>query len=123
MYILLAEANSVVGFLHIFFVKNALFTNSLNVGENGLNELYRLGIHNAGAAEAPEMGKGLILGIVSLVSRVNSRRRKLVANALYKVLVGHKRLHIAFPVKPIFGVVLVSSLVMEPRRAIADILP
>ena len=52
-----------------------------------------------------------------VISRIGLRRRKLVAYAFDGVLIGHKRCNIAIIVEPIFDMVLVSALMMEPRHA------
>ena len=66
---------------------------------------------------------------------VNSRCGKLVAGTLNRIFIGHKRLNLAFTVGPVFDMMLISALVVQPgstvsvdltahaeRRAIASVI-
>jgi len=61
------------------------------------------------------------LGLV-ILSRVHLRRRELVAHAFYRVFVRHKRRDLAVVVEPVFYMMLISALVVEPRAADAVLL-
>lgn len=56
-----------------------------------------------------------LIGIIT--AKVGAGCGELVADALYGVLVGHNGCYLAVGVEPIFDVMLVSSLVMEPGVA------
>jgi hypothetical protein len=44
---------------------------------------------------------------------------KLVAHTFYCVFVGHKRVNLAFVIRPILNMMFVSSLVMKPSMTVA----
>jgi hypothetical protein len=117
-----AKAHSLVSCLHVFFIKNAILTESLEVGENRFNKECCFGVHNVCAAEPFEMCQRFILWVIGLVSCINSGCRQLITNAFHHIFVRHKRLNLAFPVKPIFGVVLISAFVVEPGFRVANVL-
>ena len=64
-----------------------------------------------------EMRKGH--GGVVILAVVDLGRRELVADAFDKIDIGHARRLGAFGIHPILGVVLVASLVMQPRARYA----
>lgn len=109
-------ANFLVFLLHIFLRKCKFIAVLCNIAKNLFNEAHRLWVAEDLISVSLPMLKRLCSVVV--LSKIGMRRGKLVANALNRVFVGHKRLDCAVWVSPVFDVMLVAPLVVKPGAAI-----
>ena len=105
----------VIRLLHISLVKHVLVPVISEVHKRLLDKGHRLGICLNLVSVAQPVLKCL-LGLIVL-AEVGLRRGDLIAHALNCILVRHHRRCRTVGVDPIFKVVLVASLVVQPRKA------
>ena len=113
--ILLVEAYLFVRFFHISAVQHEF----LSVLENVEKDLFHKSLRSCVARGAAAVSVPMLEGqrCIVVLSRVRSRRRKLIANALDGILIRHHRMLGAVLIKPILYVMLVSALMMKPCAA------
>ena len=106
---------SFVGAFHIFFVKNVSFALFGKVAKHSFNKFHSLRVAGSAVAVSVPMLKRLVGSVAFLV--IGFRCGKLVAHALDGVFIWHRRIYLTLGVDPVFYVMLVSALVMQPRAA------
>ena len=109
------SANLGISLFQVFLVEYVSLAVLAEVFEHPLDERHRLGVSTHVTAVSLPVLHRLSLGVIFAVIRL--RRRYLVAYALHCVLVRHHRRHLAVGIEPIFYVMLVAPLVMQPREA------
>ena len=111
----LLSANLVVRLFHIRFIEHTLFSEENEITENAIYKRHGLRVSVDLVAISFPMSEGFIRGVI--LSVIYHGRGDLVAYAFYGIFVGHKRRNLAVRIEPVFYMVLVSSLVVQPCAA------